>query len=383
MVENVLLITPFAPPNIGGVETHIEDYYNYLAKSGYNVTVLTYQPLTSKIKGLSIEKHKNLTIHRFNWIGFNLFPRFEKFPPIFNFLYLTPYLGLRSFIFMLKNRETVDVIHAFGLNSAFIARILGMIFNKNIYVSMEALYEFNSKTFFGKVCKWVFDGFHTVLVGSEESKVDVMNLGVPATQIFVYTHWIDLDHFKPQNKKTLKKKLGWKDTFTVIYVGRLIPIKGIAVFLEVAKMSNKNIQFVIAGDGTEADKVRAAAKEFPNILYLGRVPNTEVATYYAASDMLIYPALYNEDLSLVLLESLATGTPVINTNMGSGVYKLQKDFAFVVPADPKKMKEKVELLYKDPVLRNSMAKNGIQFANKFGIELADLIIQKYEKKDKS
>lgn len=376
--KNILIITPFAPPNIGGVETHIEDYYNYLAKKDYHTTVLTYQPLTSKTRGKSVEKLKNLTIRRYQWIGFNLFPTFEKLPPVFNFLYLTPYLLIRSFIFMLWNHQSIDVIHAFGLNSAFIARILKTIFRKRIVVSMEALYGFTLDNIFGKVCRWVFDGFDAILVGSEESKVDVLQLKIVPTKVIVYVHWIDLEHFVPGNKKKLKKKLGWKDSFTVIYIGRLIKSKGIEVFLETARKSDAGIQFKIVGDGLDAPLAEAASKKHANIDYIGRIPNDEVPVYYAAADVLLYPALYDEDLSLVLLESLACGTPVINTNKGSGIYKLHNNFSYVVKPDAAKMAIIIDDLFKNPNRLANMSQAGVNFAQQFGIELARIKTATYD-----
>lgn len=381
--KNVLLITPFAPPNIGGAEAHLHDYYTYLTEHGYNVTLLTYQPLTSNVKGKGFERKKNLTIYRYQWIGFNLFPRFEKYPPIFNFLYLTPYLLVRSFLYMVAHHKEVDLIHVFGLNAAFIARILNFFFKKDLYISMEALYGFNSKNIFGKVCHWVLKEFNAVLVGSDDSKKDVANLGISNTSIIVYIHWIDLALFTPKNKEDSKKKLHWKNEFTALYLGRLIPQKGIMVFLEAAKKAHKNIQFKIIGDGSEIGRVENAVKSHSNIQYLGKVAHDDIAPYYAAADVLIYPALYDEDLSLVLLESLASGTPVINTNKGSGVYELNDSFSFVVKPDPIIIAQKVDYLYKNPKKLSQMAKKGVSFAQQFGPQLAHIISDTYESHQKN
>lgn len=377
-IKHILLITPFAPPNIGGAETHLEDYYEYLRRHGFTVTVLTYQPLTSRLRGESKETRQNLTIYRYQWIGYNWFPFFEKLPPIINFLYLTPYLLIRSIFYMLGHKEDVDIIHVFGLNSAFIARILKIIFRKKVLVSMEALYNFNRKTFFGKVCFWVLKAFNRVLVGSIDSKKEILNLGVSESKITIYTHWIDNSYFKPVNKLESKKKLGWEDRFTALYLGRLIPQKGIGVFIKTAVITNKNIIFKVIGDGPEIKSVENMQQAFPNFSYLGKISNDKIAPYYCAADVLVYPALYKEDLSLVLLESMACGTPVISTNFGSGVYHLNKKVAFVIRPEPKEIKEKIEFLANNPKIHQQMSRNGVLFAHKFGPQLAKIITNVYK-----
>lgn len=377
--KRVLIICPFAPPNIGGVETHLADYYDYLSEHGYAVTVLTYQPLTTKAHGLSYERRGNLTIHRYQWISGNFFPKFEKFHPIFNFLYLTPYLFIRSFIFLLRHRGEFDLIHAFGLNAAFIARVFKPIFKKKMYVSMEALYYFNPKTFFVRVCAWVLSGFDAVLVGSDDSQEEIERLGLPKENIIVYTHWINLKNFQPGDKKNAKQAVGWEEKFTAVFIGRLVTVKGIQIFLEVAAMANKDINFKIIGTGEAESDVIAAAKKLTNLEFLGKVSNREIAKYYRAADVLVYPALYDEDLSLVLLESMACGTPVINTNPGSGVYRLNESIAFVVKPDPVEIVKKLAMLQADPEHHARMGASGVAFAQNFGIGLAQKIADVYDR----
>lgn len=378
--KNVLLITPFAPPNIGGAETHLEDFYEYLRSDGsYNVTLLTYQPLTTKdAMGMDYEKRKNLSIYRYKWFGTNLFHTFEKYPPVFNFLYLTPYLMFRSIIFMIKNHQSIDIIHCFGLNAAFISRILKLLFKKKIYMSAEALYDFDINTLFGRIVRWVLLGFEVILAGSEDSKNDILKLNIPMEKVVIYTHWINTGDFHPGNKDENKKLLGWDDKFTIIYVGRLIPSKGIRMFIDIAKAADENINFKVIGDGPEKDFVSRAANKISNLEFIGQVSNDEIAKYYVAADLLLYPALYHEDLSLVLLESMASGTPVISTNIGSGIYMLNSKVASVVEASQEKINNEVDRLYKNRKLVEQMSNEAVIFARKFGPSLAKIITDTYE-----
>ena len=139
---NVLIITPFFLPNIGGAETYVHELCEYLRQHGCFVNVLTYQPITtSGVRGKSLETRDNMVVRRYQWIGFNLFHRLEKHP-VLNFLYLTPYLLLRSFLWMLFHHKDVDVIDAQGLNSAVVAAVLKRLFRKKAVVSVMSLYSF-------------------------------------------------------------------------------------------------------------------------------------------------------------------------------------------------------------------------------------------------
>lgn len=377
--RRILMITPFAPPNLGGAETHLQDLYEYLTDNDYRITLLTYQPLTTKARGLPYEELKNLKTHRYLLYGNNLFHKLENWHPVFNFSYLTPHLFLRSLLFMARYYREIEVIHVFGLAAAFIARFLKMFFHKPIIMSTETIYNFNTRSVFSFVSRWVLGGFDKILVHSEDSKMDILRLNIDEKKLRVYTHWINLNNFKPRDKLQLRKELGWRDKFTVLYVGRLIPMKGIRVFLEAAFSTDKDIDFKIIGDdGPELNVVLSAQNKSRKIKFVGKVPYERLPLYYAASDVFVYPALYEEDVARVLIESMACGTPVINTNKGSGIYELNEKVAFVTPPTREAIQEKIEYLFDHPDVLREMSAAAVVFAQKFGPVLGKTITAAYE-----
>lgn len=382
--KKILIITPGFRPNLGGVETHLDDLCEYLRTRNYFVYVLTYQPLITPVRGKGVEKKRNLEIHRFGWFGHSLFNKFAEYPPIFNFLYLTPYLFLRTFLFMLTHRKEIDIVHAIGLSSSFIARFMKVCFGKSIIMSTENLYYFKQGSVFAKVARWVWGGFDRILAHSDASRDELVGIGVPKEKITVFTHWVNQNRFKPGDKKELKKKLGWQDKFTVLFVGRLASEKGIGVVLDLVKKCQKDIAFKIIGDdGLLLPEVKEAEARLDNLEYVGRVPYDKLPPYYGAADVFLYPALYEEDVSRALLEALSCGTPVINTNKGSGIYALKPSVSFVTSASVDEIQEKIELLYEDPKLLRKMTKNAPVFAKKFGPDLAKIITQAYKELERS
>ena len=131
--RGILILTPFYSPNIGGVESHLDDLVAALDEKRYRVFVQTYSPLTTDNTQYEKEEYQgnSVQINRHKWIGKNLFHKLENHP-ILDFLYLTPYLFIRSFFFMITNSKKIETIHAQGLNAGIIGVLLKIVFKKMV-----------------------------------------------------------------------------------------------------------------------------------------------------------------------------------------------------------------------------------------------------------
>ena len=238
--KGILILTFCFSPNIGGVETHLQDLLNYLkTKNKFKIYVLTYQPITTKARGKYFERYDNISIIRLPWIGFNLFHKLEPYP-IFEFLYITPWLFLWTIIFLLFKGKYIDIIHSQGFNAAFIARLQKKIYNKRFIVSTHAVYEMNPSSFMAKMVKWTLVGADKILALSEASRKELIKVGLDPLKINTFTYWLDQDVFKPMEKMEAKTIIGLQNKFIVLFVGRFIKVKGIDLLLDVAKAINKN-----------------------------------------------------------------------------------------------------------------------------------------------
>jgi len=307
--KNILVLTPFFSPNTGGVETHLDDLVEYLANKNYQVYVLTYQPLMNNIQAQSIERKPNLEIRRIKWFRGNLFCRFEPYP-LLQFLYLVPRLLASVIGFMLKHKNDIDIIHAQGISAAFVARVTKFFFKKKVVISTHAvygwLYNMRPGSFFARIIKCIFNGSDQVLTLSKQSRSELIKIGVNPEKVTVYRYWVNQDLFKPKDVPMGK--------FKVLFVGRLIEIKGILTLIKVAQ-NNKDMTFIFIGEGPLSERVNEAAKD-DNITFLGRVENTELPPWYNAADVVVVPSLYEEGYGRVILEALSCGTPVIASNRG-------------------------------------------------------------------
>ncbi|WP_372423923.1 glycosyltransferase family 4 protein [Salinarimonas chemoclinalis] len=91
-----------------------------------------------------------------------------------------------------------------------------------------------------------------------------------------------------------------------LFVGRLTPEKGAALFARAAATAGVPATFV--GDGPEADAIRA---EYPAARLLGWQPPARVAALMREARALVFPSLWYETQGLVALEAQAAGTPVV------------------------------------------------------------------------
>ncbi|XGI84223.1 glycosyltransferase family 4 protein [Halorutilales archaeon Cl-col2-1] len=139
--------------------------------------------------------------------------------------------------------------------------------------------------------------------------------GVDSTYIYPT---IDEDIFYPFGREELREareEVGVSEKDTVLlFVGKLNKFKGAHLFYQLVKehYSGGDITPVVAGNGPLREKF----EEDGDFLYAGFVDNENLPIYYNIADITIVPSKH-ESFSIVSLESIACGTPVITTTSDS------------------------------------------------------------------
>ena len=354
----ILLLSVHFAPNLGGVETHLSDLVSALVKKKFKVFVLTYRPLVTKNKWKLYEKKERLEILRLPWIpGF--FYRLSK-QPVFQFLYLIPGLFF-ALPFILCFRD-FEVIHAHGLIAGFAAVFWGKIFDKRVVISTHSLYEFPKKGIYRSFSAWVFRNADHVSTLSKQALKEIRSLGVKKNRSSNFTYWIDLKKFKPL--KNAKQMVGWKDKFVVLFVGRLVPEKGIRELLESVKRWNKNITLAIIGAGPYEDDIKKLESKSENLQFLGRKEPSELPKYYSAADLLIVPSTHEEGFGRVIIEALACGTPVIGSNRGAIPEAMDESVGRLIDISANNIRVTAERFYRDDKEYKKITKNTESYAQK-------------------
>jgi lipopolysaccharide/colanic/teichoic acid biosynthesis glycosyltransferase len=144
-----------------------------------------------------------------------------------------------------------------------------------------------------------------------------------------------------------------------LFVGRLVPYKGVDVFLRA--LEGIGVAAVIIGDGPLRGQLEGQAKSLgvgDRTWFLGHVDDDTVAAWYGACDVLVLPSVTRaETFGLVQLEAMARGTPVISTRLPTGVPWVNLDGVSgltVPPGDPAELREALRRLSDDVELRRRL-----------------------------
>jgi len=148
---------------------------------------------------------------------------------------------------------------------------------------------------------------------------------IPAHKIKVIHNGVDTKKFQPAaDKRKVKAELGFNpDDPAIVSVGRLYARKGLFTLIEsmpavIARFPNA--KFIISGKGQsdEMHKLNAHAQRLgvtSNIIFTGYTPDKELPKLYQAADIFAFSTFY-EHHPFAVLEALATGLPVVTTNVG-------------------------------------------------------------------
>lgn len=370
----ILMISPYFSPAVGGVETHLIDLCKYLVSKKHTVYVRTYKALGVENRGKTEENNQFLKIHRLYWPDFNLIFNLEKYPSL-KFMYLFTGMFFDCFFFLIRKSKEIDVIQAHGFVAALASVILAKIFNKRVVVNTHVGFSLK-KSFMTEIIKWTLISSDKILVLTTGVKKSLTDIGIPKNKIQIYHYWVDQKIFSKQ--KEAKDKLNWKNKFVVLFVGRLIEVKGVMAIFNLAK-ELPDIQFVIIGSGPLAEELRGESNSFRNVLFLGRVENNDLPKYYSGANLLLIPSKvikqqYEEGIPRVMIEALSCGLPVVATRAGGIPDIFSDDFGLLTNDDEREMKEAINKLFRNKEKLKELTQKSRQRALElFSIKNAEII----------
>ena len=172
---------------------------------------------------------------------------------------------------------------------------------------------------------WVAQSADHIIASTEGEKKELVSLyNVSAGKITVIPCGINNELFRPVEKQYARNITGLGSKKTMLFVGRQDPLKGLDNILEAVSFLNHrdDFQMVVIGDNSlYLDPIQTALGSQPqsttnrNIVFIGSVPHEDMYLYYNAADFCVVPSYY-ESFSLVAMESIACGTPVLATAVG-------------------------------------------------------------------
>ncbi len=179
---------------------------------------------------------------------------------------------------------------------------------------------------------------------------------LPEDRIMTIYNGVDTNRFRPNGRPDLPR-----NTFAITCVANLIPAKGIDHLLAAfAAIDDRSAVLTIVGDGPDRESLERLAVELGierRARFLGL--RDDVDELLRDSDLFVHPAVWGEAFGLTITEAMASGCPVVASNVG-GIPELIEDGVtglLVPPADQDALREAIERLIGDQDLRRRLSAN--------------------------
>jgi len=365
----VCLVAADFPPFVqGGLARYSSKLFKALQEFGLDVSLITSTPLRDF-------DYKDDKINSF-YLPF-FYNRVLKYP-LFNILSLKK-----------KTWSKFNIIHSLSTQYELgLSRIITdnlVLTVHNTFAQQLEMFYYNSrldkilrKSFYYYMYLWekiACKSAKKIITVSNGTAVSLMNShGLPSNKIKVIYSGVDLEKFKDKREIPKKHKI---DKGYLLFVGRIVPRKGIEYLLHAFKLIRKQkekVKLLIIGQGEKAYqelliKLTKQLKIENDVYFLKNVTDEDLPAFYHNASLFVFPSLV-EGFGLVCLEAMACGKPVVASNI-PGVREVVihgKTGILVPPRNPAKLAEAILGLLNDESIKNKLGKNALSRSKQFSWE---------------
>ncbi|MEA5625429.1 glycosyltransferase family 4 protein [Nostoc sp. UHCC 0251] len=254
---------------------------------------------------------------------------------------------VRNFIFSQKsadwlrqNRSNIDLVKVNGAINLAAADVNAVHFVHSSWLRSPVHISRNRRDLYG-LYQWLFTAFNArwekqafqkaqvVVAVSEKVAQELVNIGVPRSRIRVIVNGVDLEEFAPGESD--RHKLGLPENVTLaLFAGDIrTPRKNLDTVLH-ALVKVPNLHLVVVGhtQGSPFPELAASLGLSDRVHFVGF--RRDIPQIMQAVDLFIFPSRY-EACSLVLLEALSSGLPVITATATGGAELVTPECGIVLP----------------------------------------------------
>jgi glycosyltransferase involved in cell wall biosynthesis len=182
---------------------------------------------------------------------------------------------------------------------------------------------------------------------------------------------VDAKLFSPEGPN-LRSALGLTDKQIVLAVARLVPIKNIELLIDAVKIVRRTVprvHLVLVGDGPLGYRLRqrvAALDLADAVTFPGYVPQEATPSFYRAADVFALSSDFDNSPN-VILEAMASGLPIVTTDVGGVRHFVDRAGGAVVPPrDPQELAHALETYLTGPAAaRAAGAYNRVRASSQF------------------
>ena len=361
----ILLLTTHL--NIGGISTYTVSLAKALKLKGHEVFV-------ASSGGMLVPELAPLGISHIN-IG--ILTKSELSPKVFKAIFE---------ISKIVKRLGIDIVHS----QTRVAQVTGFFVSKLCGIPMVTTCH---GFFYKNIGRAMLPSWgEKVIAISDAVKENLVNyFGLDKSRVTLIYNGIDVKKFfkdfPEEEKNRLRDKFGIKKGYSVIgMIARFTPDKGHDVLLyalyEILK-KKLDVQLLLVGDGDKKQDIIALSQRLDlsdNVVFVK--PQINTVNVLAVMDVFMFTPKRREGLGLVLLEALASGKPIVATDVGgvSSVVENDVNGFLVKPSRPELLVEPVLRLLKDKAVYARMARSGKEIViKKFSINgMADRTEEVYK-----
>jgi len=211
--------------------------------------------------------------------------------------------------------------------------------------------------------KWIGKLSGIICVSSNNQKLLLDNGFADETmRMDVFPNGVDKNRFYPMDKEACRKELGFpEEAFIVAYTGAFTENKG-ANRLNEALKACKDVYAVFMGQGP-------INPDSENILWKGRVSNSEVVKYLSVADVFVLPTK-GEGCSNAIVEALACGIPVISSDLSFNDDILNEDNSLRINVESvEQIRNAIETLKEKEDLRLKLSEGALKTAANLDVEV--------------
>ena len=337
------LVSPYDFASPGGVNDHVRNLARQLRQLGHE----------TRIFAPSSRSDIDFDTARFYRIGTPI-----AVPANDSVARITLSFHLANRVAGIIQQEHFDVLHFHEpLMPALPMTMLKMSTTANVG-TFHAFARSNLGYFYGRpFLEPYLEHLHRSVAVSEPARAFV-NRYFPTFPMRVIPNGIDMGVYKPGLAPIRHLR---DDRVNILFVGRLEKRKGLGDLLRAYRFIQSRVprtRLIIVGDGPLRGGIESYITRYrvPNVIMAGYVPETVKPRYYSSGDIFCAPATGAESFGIVLLEALASGLPVVATEVPGYMSVLDpgRDSLTVQPRSWRELGTSLIVLARDGELRRRM-----------------------------